>query len=249
MIDGTRIISLNAHVLIRCLRSYAVFLVALGFFLKGCIDLHAQNTTGAPINVNVGDINASFVSSLIIDDQSLGNSAFVYRWHYSNPMESDGITPLTGDDLVSAIVSGTTGTQYALNPITEGVGIDSGVDGFHIGNMTSVVVSLYDPTATNAWTYWINGGSQTASYSPYQSISPTNWTIALDTPFDRILTNNSMDGWTLSGWDSNYTPTGAAPLSSANSVPEPSTFPLALVMLPILVAIARWKQKSKVPLG
>jgi len=208
--------------------------------------LRAQNTTGAPTTINVGDINAPFVSSLVIDDQSLGNNAFVYNWHYSATTESDGVSPLTGDDLVNAIVAGTAGTQYALNPITEGNGgVDAGVVGFQIGTKLSFQVSPYDSSAISYWYYWITGGNQTASYPPFQSVSPTNWTPALDTAFDRILSNGSLDGWTLSDYDANYNPSGGAPLSAASSVPEPSTLPLSLFLLPVLVVIVGWKRFSK----
>ena len=227
----------------RILRQILLF---AAFALFEAHALRAQNTTGAPITINVGDINAPFVSSLVIDDQSLGNNAFVYNWHYSATTESDGVSPLTGDDLVNAIVAGTVGTQYALNPITEGNGgVDAGVVGFQIGTKLSFQVSPYDSSAISYWYYWITGGNQTASYPPFQSISPTNWTPALDTAFDRTLSNGSLDGWTLSAYDANYNPTGGAPLSAASSVPEPSTLPLALFSLPVLIAIAGWKRFSK----
>ena len=222
------------------------FLIFAAFALFEDHALRAQNTTGAPTTINVGDINAPFVSSLVIDDQSLGNNAFVYNWHYSATTESDGVSPLTGDDLVNAIVAGTAGTQYALNPITEGNGgVDAGVVGFQIGTKLSFQVSPYDSSAISYWYYWITGGNQTASYPPFQSVSPTNWTPALDTAFDRILSNGSLDGWTLSDYDANYNPSGGAPLSAASSVPEPSTLPLSLFLLPVLVVIVGWKRFSK----
>jgi|GEM_PF-962670 len=227
----------------RILRQILLF---AAFALFEAHALRAQNTTGAPITINVGDINAPFVSSLVIDDQSLGNNAFVYNWHYSATTESDGVSPLTGDDLVNAIVAGTVGTQYALNPITEGNGgVDAGVVGFQIGTKLSFQVSPYDSSAISYWYYWITGGNQTASYPPFQSVSPTNWTPALDTAFDRILSNGSLDGWTLSAYDTNYNPSGGEPLSAASSVPEPSTLPLSLFLLPVLVVIVGWKRFSK----
>jgi len=222
------------------------FLIFAAFALFEDHALRAQNTTGAPTTINVGDINAPFVSSLVIDDQSLGNNAFVYNWHYSATTESDGVSPLTGDDLVNAIVAGTAGTQYALNPITEGNGgVDAGVVGFQIGTKLSFQVSPYDSSAISYWYYWITGGNQTASYPPFQSVSPTNWTPALDTAFNRTLSNGSLDGWTLSDYDANYNPSGGAPLSAASSVPEPSTLPLSLFLLPVLVVIVGWKRFSK----
>lgn len=205
--------------------------------------LHADVTTGVPVVVNVGSTNDPYVSYLVIDDTSLGNSAIEYAWYYSSLTETDGVTPLNGDDLIDAVVNGTINNlQYALTPITEGGGgVDAGVDGFQIGSQTSTTVSIYDSTATAYWAYWLKGGSQTASYPPYDTLTPTNWAVALDTPIYRTITNGSYDGWTLSTLDSNYNYNGPAPLSSASLVPEPDTVPLLLLSAATLFLLLRWK--------
>ncbi len=204
--------------------------------------LRADVTTGAPVIVDVGNSTDPYVSYLVIDDTSLGNSAFEYAWYYSETNELGTTNPLTGDDLINAVVAGTTNTPYALTPITEGAqGVDAGVDGFEIGSQTSTIVSIYDSSATAYWAYWIKDGSQTASYPPYTYVTPTNWIIALDTPFDRLLTNGSYDGWTLSTLNADYNYDGAAPLSSAALIPEPATLPIILLSLAAILVVTRRK--------
>ena len=222
------------------IKNPTVLLLSLaGIFSLG--GLNAQVTTGVPVLIDVGNTNDPFVSYLVVDDQSLGNSALEYAWYYASTEEAGTTNPLTGDDLVQAVIAGTSNTPYAFHPITEGGGgVDAGVDGFQIGSQTSSIASIYDYSATNYWIYWINGGSQTQSYSPYQTYTPTNWIIAPDTSFDRILTNGSWDGWTLDPYDaSTYTLTGPAPLSAA-AVPEPASLPLLLISFGILFAVMRW---------
>jgi len=209
--------------------------------------ISAQVTTGVPLIIDVGNSNDTYVSYLVIDDQSLGNRAYEYAWHYSSTYEAGTTNPLSGDDLINAIVAGTTNTSYALTPITEGnQGIDYGIDGFQIGSQTSTVVSLYS-VAPAYWSYWIKGGSQTESYYPYATVSPTNWLIAADWSADRLITNGSFDGWTLNPYNSStYESTGPSPLSAA-AVPESSTFALFLLSLASIPAIVRWKKSIQNP--
>lgn len=209
--------------------------------------LHADVTSGIPVVVNIGRTNDPYVSYLVIDDTSLGNSAIEYAWYYSSLTETDGVTPLNGSDLIDAVVNGTTNNlDYALTPITEGGGgVDAGVEGFQIGGQTSTVVSVFDSSATAYWAYWIKGGSQTASYYPYETVTPSNWTIALDTPLYRTLTNGSSDGWTLSTLDSNFSYNGPAPLSSAALVPESGAMPLLLLSAGTLFLVLRCKPLTR----
>jgi len=225
-------------------KSFLIFSVSGSLFMTAL--LHADVTSGAPVIVDVGNSTDPYVSYLVIDDTSLGNSAVEYAWYYYDTNELGTTNPLTGDDLINAVVAGTSNTPYSLTPITEGAqGVDAGVDGFKIGNQTSTIVSIFDSSATAYWAYWIKGGSQTASYPPYTYVTPTNWVIAEDTPFDRLLTNGSYDGWTLSTLDANYNYDGPAPLSSASLIPEPSTLPIILLSLATLLVAIRWKPIRK----
>jgi hypothetical protein len=222
-----------------------VLTVVLAFCALGTTK--AQLTTGVPVVVDVGNTNSPYVSYLVIDDQSLGNSAIEYAWYYSSNTENGTTNPLTGDDLVNAVVAGTaTNSRYALTLITEGgAGVDAGVDGFKIGSTTSTIVSPYDYSATNYWIYWINGGSQTASWTNNYTVTPTNWIVAPDTAFDRILANGSYDGWSLDPYDSStYTLSGLPPLSLA-AVPEPATLPLIILSLATVFAVIRWKSADR----
>ena len=203
----------------------------------------AQVTTGAPVLIDVGNTNNPYVSYLVIDDQTLGNSAFEYAWYYTGTTETDGVTPLTGQDLLNAVVNGTTNTAYALTPVYD-PGYSSFVTGFQVGSQTSSIATLEDLTVTAYWTYWINGGSQTTSYPPITTVTPTNWVIAPDISLYRTITNGSYDGWTLSPFDAYYNATGPAPLSAA-AVPEASSLPLLLLSLAMLAAVIRWKSSPR----
>ena len=207
--------------------------------------LLADNTTGAPVIVDVGNTNNPYVSYLVIDDTSLGNSAFEYAWYYSSLTETDGMTPLSGDDLVNAVIAGTTNTAYALTPITQGVGIDSGVMAFEIGSTTSTNIDSFAPDATNGWTYWINGGSIDETYPSNSTVIATNWIAAPNVAGYRILTNGSYDGWTVSGWDTSYYPTGPVPLALVSAVPEPNTAPLLLLSLGTLFVLLRCNSSKR----
>ena len=231
----------------RSTRNFLILLL-VGLLFPLC-SLCAQVTTGVPIIIDVGNTNNPYVSYLVIDDQSLGSSAYEYAWYYSTTTEAGTTNLLTGDDLINAVVAGTTNSAYALTPITEGnQGIDAGMDGFQIGTQTSTVVSLYS-VAPAYWSYWINGGSQTQSYYPYATVNPTSWIIAPDWSADRLISNGSHDGWTLDPYDpSTYESTGPAPLSAA-AVPEPSTIPLLFLAVASIIALLRWKKSSPTPEG
>jgi hypothetical protein len=226
-----------------------VLTVVLAFCALGTTK--AQLTTGVPVVVDVGNTNSPYVSYLVIDDQSLGNSAIEYAWYYSSTTETDGVTPLTGEDLLDAVIAGSADTVYALDRIDDSVvntNTNSGpgliknwagfTDGFQIGSTTSTLLGSL--TTTNAdWAYWVKGGELD------DSLVGTNWSIANDVAFYRTITNGSFDGWTISPYDPNtYLYLGGAPLSAA-AVPEPSTLPLMLLSLATVVAVFRWKSSER----
>jgi hypothetical protein len=189
------------------------FLV-IGFILNQVGVARAQsNSTNVPILIDVGITTNPYVSYLVIDDQSLGHSSYLYAWHYLNTNASDGTNPLTGDDLMNAVVEGTSNTPYALTPLYD-TDYGSFITGFQVGSQVSRIETLEDPAATSYWAYWISGGSQTASYYPYTTINPTNWMIAPDIAGYRLLTNGSFDGYTLSPFDQYGNYTGSAPLEN-----------------------------------
>lgn len=235
-------------------KSLLLLALAGSFCIKG--QVWADDTTGAPTVVTVGNTNNPYVSYLVIDDTSLGNSAFEYAWHYSSTTEAGTTNPLTGTDLLNAVIAGTTNTQYALSYTTGASGL---MTSFSVGSNTSVVI---DPLATPVWTYWVNGGSEYAfGDSNNFTFVPTNWVVSPNTSDYRYLTNGSSDGWTLSDYaypgtnptlyytDVNGTSqavtmgtySGAAPLSTA-AVPEPSS--TALLFLGSLGVIGFIRCKS-----
>jgi hypothetical protein len=201
--------------------------------------LRADVTTGVPVLITVGDTNDPYVSYLVIDDTSLGNSAFEYAWYYTSTTEEGTTNPLTGTDLLNAVIAGTTNTPEALTPIYDPE-YTNFVTGFQIGDQTSTIATLEDPTATAYWAYWINGGSQTTSYPPIITVTPTSWIVAPDTSLYRTLTNGSWDGWTLDPVDEYGDYIGAAPLSAA-AIPEPATSSFLILSLITLLVIVRWK--------
>ena len=234
-----------------------VLTVVLAFCALGTTK--AQLTTGVPVVVDVGNTNNPYVSYLVIDDQSLGNSAFEYAWYYSSTTEAGTTNPLTGTDLLNAVIAGTTNTPYALSYTTGAYGLTTA---FKVGTNTSVMI---DPLATPVWTYWLTGGREYAfGDSNNFTFAPTNWVVSPNTSDYRYLTNGSYDGWTLSEYDYPGTnPTlyytdvngasqsvtvgtysGAAPLSTA-AVPEPATLSLMLLSLATVVAVIRWKSSER----
>ena len=226
-------------------KQFLSLVVLVGAFLPVAA-LKADDTTGIPVLIDVGNVTNSYVSYLVIDDTSLGNSAFEYAWHYSSLTETDGVTPLTGDDLLNAVMAGTSNAPYALTQIADPSFGTSFTDGFQVGNQTSTIISSQDFTATNAWEYWFKGGSLTLSYPPYTTYTPSNWLSAADTSLARTITNGSYDGWTVSGFDTNFNYTGLAPLA-ISAVPEPNTAPLLLLSLLSLLLIFRWKTPASLP--
>lgn len=153
------------------------------------------------------------------DGTSPSSFAWGFRW--------DGMA--TGEDMIRA-VAGAIGT--ATDPATPNPGGDPAltlytifyasfgyaVDGlsYDSGNGQVHYESGFNPLTAGYWSYWIGEEA---------SLTLPTWEFSMDGMGDRVLSNNSWDGWS---WAEDFD--GVAPDQAIAAVPEPSVYVLLMAV-------------------
>ena len=154
-------------------------------------------------------------SYLVIDESTLFAAPLVFEYHYSN----DPNNSLTGFDLLEAIAA----------DHTSGLGI--GMTSTLWGNQLQAITYQGNTiTAVNGsriasgsyWSYYVAGGLENDGYSTIPD--PTQWSYANVGSDSRIISNGSIDGWTLASYvNFGYNPSDSidvSPSVSIAAVPE-----------------------------
>lgn len=201
---------------IRFFKWFAVFLVTTAGLLP------AQTLVNSFDDISYWIGTGSNQSAIVIDwkdGKEPASLAWGFRW--------DGAA--TGEDMIRAIAGsiGTTTVPASPNPggdpsltlftiFFSGFGFAVQELQYDLGGGEQHREGGFSSISAGFWSYWTSDASLTL---------PTTWVSSQVGMGDRVLTNNSWDGWS---WAANFA--GVAPDQPISAVPEPGTVALLIIV-------------------